>query len=44
MTFLGLPVWALSSAIGPPVGGALSSAGQWRWLFYRTLFSLLSIP
>ena len=27
-------VWALASAIGPPVGGALSSAGQWRWLFY----------
>lgn len=30
-------VWALASAIGPPVGGALSSAGQWRWLFYMNL-------
>ncbi|BGP17885.1 hypothetical protein JCM10213v2_005927 [Rhodosporidiobolus nylandii] len=27
-------VWALASAIGPPVGGALASAGAWRWLFY----------
>jgi MFS family permease len=30
-------VWALASAIGPPIGGALASAGQWRWLFYLNL-------
>ncbi|GAA6063797.1 hypothetical protein JCM10212_005960 [Sporobolomyces blumeae] len=30
-------VWALASSIGPPVGGALASAGQWRWLFYLNL-------
>ncbi|GAA5874035.1 hypothetical protein JCM16303_002669 [Sporobolomyces ruberrimus] len=34
--FLGA-VWALASALGPPVGGALASAGQWRWLFYLNL-------
>ena len=28
-------VWAAASALGPPVAGALASAGQWRWLFYR---------
>ncbi|GAA5882906.1 hypothetical protein JCM16303_006639 [Sporobolomyces ruberrimus] len=30
-------VWAAASAAGPPVGGALASAGQWRWLFYLNL-------
>ncbi|GAA6060654.1 hypothetical protein JCM10212_001210 [Sporobolomyces blumeae] len=30
-------VWALASAMGPPIGGALASAGQWRWLFYLNL-------
>jgi MFS family permease len=30
-------VWALASAVGPPIGGALASAGQWRWLFYMNL-------
>ncbi|GAA5985219.1 hypothetical protein JCM10908_002573 [Rhodotorula pacifica] len=30
-------VWALASAIGPPIGGALASANQWRWLFYLNL-------
>ncbi|GAA5883071.1 hypothetical protein JCM8547_003794, partial [Rhodosporidiobolus lusitaniae] len=30
-------VWALASAIGPPIGGALANAGQWRWLFYLNL-------
>ncbi|CDO69089.1 hypothetical protein BN946_scf184992.g38 [Trametes cinnabarina] len=29
--------WALACAIGPVVGGALSSEGQWRWLFYLNL-------
>lgn len=28
-------VWSISSAIGPPVGGAL--AHHWRWLFYLNL-------
>ncbi|KAF8314987.1 MFS general substrate transporter [Clavulina sp. PMI_390] len=27
-------VWSLASVLGPPVGGALSTAGQWRWIFY----------
>jgi len=27
-------VWALASSIAPPIGGALASAGQWRWVFY----------
>lgn len=30
-------MWALASAIGPPVGGALASAKQWRWIFYLNL-------
>ncbi|KAF9063204.1 major facilitator superfamily domain-containing protein [Rhodocollybia butyracea] len=29
--------WALASAIGPLVGGALAQHGQWRWLFYLNL-------
>lgn len=28
--------WAASSAIGPPIGGALSEA-NWRWLFCEYL-------
>ncbi|TNY20768.1 major facilitator superfamily domain-containing protein [Rhodotorula diobovata] len=30
-------VWALASTLGPPIGGALASAGAWRWLFYLNL-------
>ncbi|GAA6007140.1 MDR family MFS transporter [Rhodotorula paludigena] len=30
-------VWALASAIGPPIGGALANAGAWRWLWYLNL-------
>ncbi|GAA5894341.1 hypothetical protein JCM6882_007636 [Rhodosporidiobolus microsporus] len=30
-------IWALASAIGPPIGGALASANAWRWLFYLNL-------
>ncbi|KAH9834520.1 iron permease [Rhodofomes roseus] len=29
--------WAMSSGIGPIVGGALAQSGQWRWLFYLNL-------
>jgi len=29
--------WAVAFGIGPTVGGALASAGQWRWLFYLNL-------
>ncbi|KAI0345553.1 Mfs1.2 [Trametopsis cervina] len=29
--------WAVACAIGPLVGGALTEAGQWRWLFYLNL-------
>ncbi|KAF8526953.1 iron permease [Hysterangium stoloniferum] len=38
-----------ASAIGPPIGGALSNSGAWRWLFYLNLplcglsFSLCTI-
>ena len=37
-------VWALASAIGPPIGGALASAGQWRWLFYREFDLFFFLP
>ncbi|KAF7331458.1 MFS general substrate transporter [Mycena kentingensis (nom. inval.)] len=30
-------VWAVASSIGPPIGGVLSSTGNWRWLFYLNL-------
>ncbi|KAF8313830.1 iron permease [Clavulina sp. PMI_390] len=30
-------VWALASVVGPPIGGALSTRGKWRWLFYLNL-------
>ncbi|GAA5917548.1 hypothetical protein JCM6882_001725 [Rhodosporidiobolus microsporus] len=30
-------VWAVASAIGPPIGGALASNDAWRWLFYLNL-------
>ncbi|KDE09429.1 hypothetical protein MVLG_00332 [Microbotryum lychnidis-dioicae p1A1 Lamole] len=30
-------VWALASAIGPPIGGALASAAAWRRLFYLNI-------
>ncbi|KAF8313799.1 iron permease [Clavulina sp. PMI_390] len=30
-------VWALASVLGPPIGGALATAGKWRWLFYLNL-------
>ena len=29
-------VWALASATGPPIGGALASS-NYRWLFYLNL-------
>ncbi|KAJ7151678.1 Mfs1.2 [Mycena filopes] len=29
--------WAAFAAVGPVVGGALTSAGQWRWLYYSNL-------
>ena len=34
--FLGA-VWAIASVLGPPIAGALASAGQWRWLFCGNL-------
>ncbi|KAF8572629.1 MFS general substrate transporter, partial [Ramaria rubella] len=33
---LGL-TWSVAAAIGPVVGGSLSSGGKWRWLFYLNL-------
>lgn len=37
-------VWALASAIGPPIGGALSSHNHWRLIFYLNIpLSCLSI-
>ncbi|KAG8927325.1 hypothetical protein FRC01_007660 [Tulasnella sp. 417] len=37
-TFIGLfgAMWAIASAIGPPLGGAFSQS-NWRWLFYMNL-------
>ncbi|KAG8927326.1 hypothetical protein FRC01_007661 [Tulasnella sp. 417] len=37
-TFIGIfgAVWAVASAIGPPIGGAFSQS-NWRWLFYLNL-------
>ncbi|TBU55384.1 MFS general substrate transporter [Dichomitus squalens] len=37
--FMGIfmSVWALASGVGPPVGGALSKANAWRWIFYLNL-------
>jgi MFS family permease len=29
--------WALSTAIGPIVGGALAQADAWRWIFYLNI-------
>ncbi|KAJ7589103.1 Mfs1.2 [Mycena floridula] len=29
--------WAFSIALGPLIGGALATAGQWRWVFYLNL-------
>lgn len=36
--FCHIQVWALASVLGPPVGGALASSGQWRWLFCEISF------
>ncbi|KZO94653.1 MFS general substrate transporter [Calocera viscosa TUFC12733] len=30
-------VWAVASAVGPPIGGALAQSGNWRWLFWMNL-------
>ncbi|KAM0746523.1 MFS general substrate transporter [Meredithblackwellia eburnea MCA 4105] len=30
-------VWALASTAGPPLSGALTTAGQYRWLFWMNL-------
>jgi MFS family permease len=27
-------IWAVGSTSGPIIGGALSSSGQWRWIFW----------
>ena len=38
-------VWAVASAMGPPLGGLFSRGKHWRWLFCeRTLFSVCSGP
>ncbi|EIM89050.1 MFS general substrate transporter [Stereum hirsutum FP-91666 SS1] len=29
--------WAVASTVGPVTGGALSSNGQWRWIFYLNI-------
>ncbi|THH07858.1 hypothetical protein EW146_g9180 [Bondarzewia mesenterica] len=29
--------WAVASGVGPIVGGGLTQAGQWRWLFYLNI-------
>ncbi|KAI0687844.1 Mfs1.2 [Cerioporus squamosus] len=29
--------WAIASGVGPVIGGALTTGGQWRWLFYLNL-------
>ncbi|EKM60198.1 uncharacterized protein PHACADRAFT_132704 [Phanerochaete carnosa HHB-10118-sp] len=34
--FIGL-TWAVATAMGPIVSGALAENGQWRWLFYLNL-------
>ncbi|KZP17646.1 iron permease, partial [Athelia psychrophila] len=31
--------WALATATGPLIGGALAQRGVWRWLFYLNLFT-----
>lgn len=30
-------VWAVATCVGPPISGALTSAGQYRWLFWMNL-------
>lgn len=30
---ISIRTWSIACSIGPVVGGALASAGQWRWLF-----------
>ncbi|KAK7438751.1 hypothetical protein VKT23_017881 [Stygiomarasmius scandens] len=29
--------WSIANFVGPIIGGALASSGQWRWLFYLNL-------
>ncbi|KAL1949742.1 hypothetical protein VTO73DRAFT_8623 [Trametes versicolor] len=29
--------WALACAIGPPIGGALTQHGAWRWIFFLNI-------
>lgn len=37
-------VWAIASALGPPIGGLLSSHDRWRWLFYLNIpLSLIAV-
>ena len=36
--------WAMAAAMGPLIGGALSSEGQWRWLFCKYSLGLLDTP